>query len=106
MAAHPTVKPWALVADAIKDCTKVGDSVLDCFCGSGTTLIAAEKSGRVGYGIELDPAYVDVAIQRWQKVSGKDAIHADTGQSFVEVAQVRAANAAETLARSEENSHV
>ena len=54
LASHPTVKPWAMVADAIKDCTKHGQSVLDAFCGSGTTIIAAEKAGRVAYGIELD----------------------------------------------------
>ncbi|KQU52101.1 DNA methylase N-4 [Bosea sp. Leaf344] len=82
LQAHPTVKPWALVADAIKDCTRVGDSVLDCFCGSGTTLIAAEKARRIGYGIELDPVYVDVAVRRWQALTGQDAAHAQTGQSF------------------------
>ncbi|MEQ9638128.1 MAG: DNA methyltransferase [Devosia marina] len=91
LAAHPTVKPWALVADAIKDCTRVGESVLDCFCGSGTTLIAAEKSHRVGYGIELDPVYVDVAIRRWQSVSGKPAILAGTKQSFAQVEAAREA---------------
>jgi DNA modification methylase len=89
LAAHPTVKPWVMVADAIKDCTSVGDGVLDCFCGSGTTLIAAEKSRRIGYGIELDPAYVDVAIRRWQAVAGKEAIHAETQQSFSDVAKLR-----------------
>ena len=76
LGAHPTVKPWALVADAVKDCTRRGDAVLDAFCGSGTTLIAAEKTGRVGYGIELDPLYVDVAIRRWQALTGREAVHA------------------------------
>ena len=91
LAAHPTVKPWALVADAIKDCTRVGESVLDCFCGSGTTLIAAEKSHRVGYGIELDPVYVDVAIRRWQSITGKAAVLAGTNQSFAQVEAEREA---------------
>lgn len=90
LSAHPTVKPWALVADAIKDCTGVSESVLDCFCGSGTTLIAAEKAKRVGYGIELDPAYVDVSIRRWQALTGKEAVHAGTGLTFAEVQAQRA----------------
>ena len=64
---HPTVKPVALVADAIQDCSKRRGIVLDGFLGSGTTLFAAEQTGRRGYGIELDPRYVDVAIRRWQR---------------------------------------
>ena len=62
---HPTVKPVALVADAIKDCTARGHIVLDAFAGSGTTIMATEKTGRVGRALELDPRYVDVAIKRW-----------------------------------------
>ena len=85
LGAHPTVKPWALVADAIKDCSGIGDAVLDCFCGSGTTLIAAEKVRRRGFGIELDAAYVDVAVRRWQDLTGEPAVHAVTGQTFAEV---------------------
>ena len=73
------------MADAIKDCTRPGESVLDCFCGSGTTLIAAEKVQRFGYGIELDPAYVDVAVKRWQAIKGKEAIHSETGQTFAQL---------------------
>jgi hypothetical protein len=65
LALHPTVKPTALVADAIQDVTRRGDLVLDTFLGSGTTLIACERSGRRFRGVELDPAYVDVAIERW-----------------------------------------
>src|SRR5260370_20516703 len=64
---HPTVKPVALVADAILDCTARGDIVLDGFLGSGTTVIAAERTGRRRFGTELDPAYVDTIIRRWQK---------------------------------------
>ena len=63
---HPTVKPVALVADAMRDCSRRGDIVLDAFSGSGTTIMAAERVGRRAYGLELDPLYVDVAIRRWQ----------------------------------------
>lgn len=79
---HPTPKPVEMIADAILDCTQHGDRVLDCFLGSGTTLIAAERTKRVCYAMELDPLYVDVAIQRWQEWTGKDAIDAETGISF------------------------
>ncbi len=90
---HPTVKPVALVADAIRDCSRIdairdcsrrGGIVLDCFAGSGTTLIAAEKTGRRAYAMELDPRYVDTAIRRWQEFTGEDAVDAETGVSFVE----------------------
>ena len=73
LAMHPTVKPVALVADAIRDCSKRGNMVLDPFCGSGTILIAAEKTGRRARAIEIDPGYVDVAIRRWQNYTGKVA---------------------------------
>jgi DNA modification methylase len=86
LALHPTVKPVALVADAILDCSARGDIVLDSFLGSGTTLIAAERVGRVCYGIEIDPVYVDVAIRRWQQLTWDRAIHASTGKSFDELA--------------------
>ncbi len=82
---HPTVKPVALVADAMRDCSKRGSIVLDSFMGSGTTIIAAERTGRCARGIELDPIYVDVAIRRWQQLTGKTAILQATGQSFAEV---------------------
>lgn len=85
LLAHPTVKPWAMVADAIKDCTALGETVLDAFCGSGTTIIAAEKVGRIAFGIELDPLYVDVAVRRWQKATKRSARHADTGKTFDEM---------------------
>jgi DNA modification methylase len=91
LGEHPTVKPWALVADAIKDCTRRGDHVLDAFCGSGTTIIAAEKCGRVGCGIEIDPTNVDGAVRRWQKLTGERAMHAETGLSFADLAAQRAA---------------
>jgi DNA modification methylase len=86
---HPTVKPAALVADAMRDCSRRGDIILDPFMGSGTTIVAAESVGRVAYGIELDPLYVDVAIRRWQKFTGRDAVHARTGETFDELAARR-----------------
>lgn len=79
---HPTVKPTALVADAIMDVSHRGDVVLDAFGGSGATLLAAEKTGRRARLIELDPVYVDVAVRRWQDMIGQAAVHADTGERF------------------------
>ncbi|WP_439401357.1 site-specific DNA-methyltransferase [Bradyrhizobium sp. DASA03068] len=95
LAVHPTVKPVALFADAIKDCTRRGDLVLDSFLGSGTTLLAAERVGRRAYGLEIDPLYVDTAIRRWQDVTKRDAILVATGQTFDEVAAERATTSAE-----------
>jgi DNA modification methylase len=89
LVVHPTVKPIALVADAIKDCSRRGDIVLDPFMGSGTTILAAEKVGRRAYGIELDPLYTDAAVRRWQDFTRRDAILASTGQTFNEVAARR-----------------
>jgi DNA modification methylase len=82
---HPTVKPVALVADAIMDCSARGDIVLDPFLGSGTTVIAAERTGRICYGIELDPSYVDVLIRRWETLTGLLAKHAGSGRTFSEL---------------------
>jgi len=84
---HPTIKPVQLVADAILDCTARGDTVLDPFLGSGTTVIAAERSGRACYGIELDPGYVDVVVRRWQTFTGQSAVQESTGQAFNEIEQ-------------------
>ncbi len=86
LALHPTVKPVALVADAILDCTARGDIVLDGFLGSGTTLIAAERTGRVCYGVELDPGYVDTIVRRWQALTGGIARHALGDRSFDDLA--------------------
>lgn len=85
LAMHPTVKPVAMVVDAIKDCSKRGGIVLDAFSGSGTTIIAAEQTGRRGYAIELDPGYVDVAVRRWQQLTGKQAVLEACGTSFAEM---------------------
>jgi DNA modification methylase len=89
LAMHPTVKPVAMVADAIKDCSKRGSLVLDPFCGSGTILIAAEKTGRRARAIELDPKYVDVAIRRWEQYTGKAARLAPMEETFDEMSEVR-----------------
>jgi DNA modification methylase len=86
---HPTVKPVALVADAIKDCSKRNGIVLDPFVGSGTTIIAAEKTGRICYAMELDPRYVDTAIRRWETFTGGTARHEGTGLTFNELTLVR-----------------
>jgi DNA modification methylase len=89
LAMHPTVKPVALVADAIRDCSRRGEIVLDGFGGSGSTLIAAEKTGRTGRLIEYDPLYCDTIIRRWEKFSGKRATLASTGAVFEDVADDR-----------------
>lgn len=91
LSVHPTVKPIAMVADAMRDCTRRGDMVLDPFMGSGTTLLAAERVARRGYGIEIDPFYVDVAIRRWQQFAKRDAILAGTRKTFREIETVRSA---------------
>jgi DNA modification methylase len=82
---HPTIKPVELVADAVLDCTARGDVVLDPFLGSGTTVIAAERTGRVCYGIELDPRYVDTIVRRWQAFTGQIAAHESTGRTFNDI---------------------
>jgi DNA modification methylase len=95
LALHPTVKPVAMVADAILDCSSRGDIVLDAFLGSGTTVIAAERTGRRCYGLELDPGYVDTIIRRWQALTGEGARHAMSGRSFDDLAdEAEAADAA------------
>ena len=87
---HPTVKSVALIADAIRDCSRRGEVVLDCFGGSGTTMIAAEKTGRVARLIEFDPLYCDTIVRRWEQLTGKRATLAATGQTFEEIAELQA----------------
>ena len=94
LAMHPTVKPVALVADAIKDCSRRGGLVLDPFCGSGTILIAAEKTGRKTRALEIDPTYVDVAVRRWQAYAGKSAVLAGSGDTFETIEEQRSAKSA------------
>jgi DNA modification methylase len=86
LALHPTVKPTALIIDAIKDCSRRGEIVLDPFGGAGTTLIAAEKSRRCARVMEVDAAYIDVSVRRWQDLFGQCAIHHASQQPFDEVA--------------------
>ena len=85
LRSHPSAKPVALVADAIKDCTRRGDIVLDTFSGSGTTIMAAERVGRHAYALEIEPRFADVAIRRWQAFTRRDARHADSGLTFDEM---------------------
>ncbi len=96
LSMHPTVKPVALVHDAILDCSRRGGIVLDAFAGSGTTLVAAHRAGRRGYGIEIDPLYCDVIIRRLRACAGLEATLA--GRSFDQVAAERAASNQEDAA--------
>ncbi len=92
LAMHPTVKPVALVADALRDCSRRGDLVLDPFAGSGTTLIAAEKTGRRARLIEFDPLYCDTIVRRYEAVSGKQARLAGSNRAWEDVAADRLAS--------------
>jgi DNA modification methylase len=89
LSSHPTVKPVALVADAIRDVSRPHEIVLDAFMGSGTTILAAERTKRRCFGIEIAPGYVDVAIRRWEAMTGSEAALEATGQTFAEVARER-----------------
>ena len=89
LALHPTVKPVALVADALLDCSARGDLVLDSFLGSGTTLMAAERVGRICHGIEIDPLYVDTSVRRWQTYTGDVAVNQHNGKTFRELAALK-----------------
>jgi DNA modification methylase len=85
LAMHPTVKPVALVEDAILDCSRRGGIVLDAFSGSGTTIIAAERSARRGFGLELDPKYIDATLKRFRALTGEEPVHADSGLTLGEL---------------------
>jgi hypothetical protein len=85
LAMHPTVKPVTLIADAMRDCSHRKGLILDPFAGSGTVLIAAERTGRRARAIELEPAYVDVAVRRWQRLTGGRAVLEPDGRSWDEV---------------------
>jgi ParB-like chromosome segregation protein Spo0J len=91
LAMHPTVKPVRLVADAILDCSRRGEVVLDGFAGVGTTLLAAERTGRVGTGLEIEPRYVDAALRRMVEHAGLEPVHVESGKSFDEIAAERGA---------------
>jgi len=91
LAMHPTVKPVALIADAIRDCSRRGEIILDCFGGSGSTLIAAEKTGRRSRLIEYDPIYCDTIVRRWQQLTGKCAARASDDARFEDLIELRSA---------------
>jgi DNA modification methylase len=99
---HPTVKPVALVADAVRDCSRRGGVVLDTFAGSGTTIIACQHTGRIAHAMELDPRYVDVAVQRWENVTAETARHLETGLTFAEISEARGHTGQEHIAESDE----
>ena len=101
LALHPTVKPVAMIADAIKDVSKRGDIVLDLFGGSGSTLIAAHKTGRRGFLCELDPLYCDLIVRRWQEYAKDDAILIATATRFDDVADQRTSRKGNTSSKKE-----
>ena len=90
---HPTVKPITMLEDALLDMSNRGDIVLDPFLGSGSTLLAAERTGRRCCGVELDPLYVDVILRRYEAVTGRPAVLEGTGETFAELALRRHAGA-------------
>jgi len=87
--AHPTTKPVELWARPLRNHLQAGEICVDIFLGSGTAVMAAEQLGRRAFGMELEPRYVDVAVLRWQRLTGKEAVLAETGQTFSEMAQAR-----------------
>jgi DNA modification methylase len=89
MKDHPTVKPTAMLADALLDVTNRGDIVLDPFLGSGSTLVAAQSTGRRCFGVELDPLYVDVILQRYESICGRAATLQNTGETFEQLEERR-----------------
>lgn len=88
---HPTVKPVQLIKDVILDASNRKDVVVDGFLGSGTALVAAEQAHRVCYGVELEPGYVDVAITRWMNLTGDQAVHIESGQTYTQLRERRVA---------------
>jgi DNA modification methylase len=90
LALHPTLKPTALIADLMRDCSRRNGVILDPFAGSGTVCLAAERAGRIARAIEIDPLYVDVAVARWQQMTGARAVHSNTRKSFPEMKSERA----------------
>jgi DNA modification methylase len=97
LAMHPTVKPVALVEDALRDCSHRNEIVLDPFAGSGTTMIAAQKCGRRARLIEIDPFYCDVIVRRFQDFTGEHAVLADTGETFAQVESAKEPDAIELV---------
>ena len=89
LAMHPTVKPVRLVADAILDCSNRGGTVLDAFAGSGTTLIAADLTGRRGFGLEVEPRFVDVTLRRFHALTGIQPLQLESGLTFEKLERIR-----------------
>ena len=89
LADHPTVKPIILLAEAIRDVTRQGEIVIDAFAGSGSTILACERSKRICHAVEIEPKYIDVAIRRWETMTGNTAVLEETGETIAEVAQRR-----------------
>lgn len=87
---HPTVKPVVMIVDACLDCSRPGEVVMDLFGGSGSTLIACEKTSRKGRLMELDPRYADVIVRRWESFTGRKAVHEGTGKTFEQLKIERA----------------
>jgi DNA modification methylase len=88
---HPTMKPVALVERALRNSSKPRDTVLDCFGGSGTTMMVAERTGRRAVLLEIDPAYCDVILQRWQEEPGQAAVLDGEDRTFADVSALRKA---------------
>ena len=101
---HPTVKPVSLIADAMRDCSQRGSIILDAFAGAGTTIMAAEQVGRRAFCIEIDPRYVDVAVRRWQRFTGKDATLEATGRTFEETHFARETSSSQPKPRTSKRS--
>jgi DNA modification methylase len=98
---HPTVKPVEMIRDAILDVTSRSDIVLDAFLGSGSTIIAAEMVGRICYGIEIEPLYIDTTIRRWQEFTGRSAVHLESGKTYREMLELRISPETPMLGHSE-----
>lgn len=94
LADHPTSKPVRLIADAILDCTARGDIIVDPFCGGGSTLIAAQRVGRICHAIEIDPHYSDATLRRYEALTGEEPLLEETGETFTAV-MARRSNQAE-----------
>jgi DNA modification methylase len=93
LALHPTLKPTALIADLMRDCSRRNGIILDPFAGSGTVFLAAERAGRIARAVEIDPIYVDVAVARWEQMTGGQAVHSEAGKSFLETKDERGTSA-------------
>ena len=106
LKSHPTVKPVTLISDAMRDCTRRGDIVVDTFSGSGTTILAAERVGRRAFALEIEPRFVDVAIRRWQAFTRKDAIHVEVADASTNSPSIGSALLLRQILRLDGDDHV